>query len=103
MNSVHGKYREIRIMLYRHKTPLVEAMEINAQNEFDVELWADGKVTASPVLEPSESNPEGKYWIVDTPDGFQMCYPGNFVYRTIDGEFWAAEKDVFLDLFEPVE
>jgi hypothetical protein len=86
----------------RKETLLVEAMEINKEAEQDVIQWA-GKdiVYASPVLEPTEDNPEGSYWQVDTKtsEGVLTCVSGDFIFKNGNGKFYPCAKDIFKDIF----
>jgi len=94
------------VKYHRKETLLVEAMEINKDTERFVIEWA-GKdiVYASPVLEPTEDNPDGSYWQVDTKtsEGVLTCIPGDIIFKNSNGKFYPCAKDIFLDGFNVVE
>jgi hypothetical protein len=88
--------------LYRKKPVIIEAIQISEQTEFEIKNWSEGKVYASPVLEPSQSNPKGCYWQIDTLEGTMTAIPGDFIIKGVYGEFYPCKPDIFEKTYEIV-
>ena len=90
-------------MKYRKKPVVIEAMQITEKTEFSVTQWAGRKVYASPVLEPTERNPKGVYWQIDTLEGTMTAIPGDWIIKGVNGEFYPCKPDIFEKTYEAVE
>ena len=89
-------------MKYRKKPVVIEAFQINRLTEFDICKWAKGAVYASPVLEPTEENPQGVYWQIKTIDSIATAITGDWICRGIKGEFYPCKPDIFEATYEKV-
>lgn len=87
---------------YRKKPVVIEAYQISEQTEFEIKKWSEGKVYASPVLEPSENNPKGCYWQISTLEGIMTAIPGDFIIKGVQGEFYPCKPDIFEKTYELV-
>ena len=87
---------------YRKKPVVIEAMQINTTTERKVIDWAEGKVYASPVLEPGEDNPFGKYWQINTLEGIMTANPGDYIIKGVKGEFYPCKPDIFEMTYEKI-
>jgi hypothetical protein len=81
--------------IYRKKPVEIEAMQISEQTEFEIVKWSEGKVYTSPVLEPTENNPKGVYWQIQTLEGTMTASPGDYIIKGIKGEFYPCKPDIF--------
>ena len=81
--------------IYRKKPVEIEAMHISEQTEFEIVKWSAGKVYTSPVLEPTENNPKGVYWQIQTLEGTMTASPGDYIIKGIKGEFYPCKPDIF--------
>jgi len=81
--------------IYRKKPVEIEAMQISEQTEFEIVKWSEGKVYTSPVLEPTENNPKGVYWQIETLEGIMTALPGDYIIKGIKGEFYPCKPDIF--------
>ena len=87
---------------YRKKPVCIEAAEITVKTEQGVRNWSEGKVYPSPVLEPTEDNPSGVYWQIDTLEGVMTAISGDFIIKGINGEFYPRKPDIFEKTYELV-
>lgn len=90
------------IKKYRKLPVVIEASEINVKTEQAVRNWSEGKVYPSPVLEPTEDNPSGTYWQIDTLEGVMTAISGDFIIKGIKGEFYPCKADIFAKTYEVV-
>jgi len=91
-------------MIFRKKPVVIEAMEYKGDgNSFDIEAWSDGKIIASPVLEPSITNTTGNYLQIQTLEGCMIAEPGDWIIKGINGEFSPCKPDIFEMTYEKVE
>jgi hypothetical protein len=88
-------------MKYRKKPVVIEAIQITEQSEQEIKTWSGGKVYASPVLEPSERNPKGVYWQIDTLEGVMTALPNDWIIKGVSGEFYPCKPDIFEKTYEP--
>ena len=87
---------------YKKKPIVIEAIQINEQSENEIRIWSERKVYASPVLEPSEDNPKGVYWQIDTLEGTMTAIPNDWIIKGINGEFYPCKPDIFEKTYEQV-
>ena len=88
---------------YRKKPVVIEAMQINVSTEHKVIAWSEGKVYASPVLEPDDDNPSGEYWQIKTLEGIMTANPGDFIIKGIKGEYYPCKPDIFEATYDALE
>ena len=73
----------------------------------EAEQWWPGKhidgVVESPVLEPTDGNPEGVYGQIKTLEGIMTCVPGDWIITGIKGERYPCKPGIFLATYEPVK
>ena len=79
---------------YRKLPVVIEAAELTEKTEFDVRQWA--------VLEPTDQNPSGVYWQIDTLEGVMTAIPGDYIIKGINGEFYPCKADIFAKTYEVV-
>jgi hypothetical protein len=81
---------------FREKTRQVDAVQLAAENAYDVNWWIS--LNGGQASEGNHRYP----LIVATPDG-QMCAGlGDWIVRDQDGYFWVLSTQVFTLLYEPV-
>jgi len=86
---------------YRKKPVIVEAIQFTGEQSCAIiELWAGGRVFASPVLEPTKDNPSGLYLQVDTLEGISPAIVGDWIIKGIKGEFYPCKPDIFAMTYE---
>lgn len=95
----------LEIIKARKKPVVIEAVQYTVSNGHDIERWArseDGirNIVVSPVLEPSEDNPTGKYLQIHTLEGTMTAIPGMWIIKGVKGEFYACKHDVFEMTYE---
>lgn len=88
---------------YRKKPVVIEAFQISRETEHDIVRWSDRKVYASPVCEPTDDNPSGVYWQIDTLEGTMIAIAGDWIIKGVNGEFYPCKPDIFEKTYEPVE
>ena len=81
---------------------LVIAAALLIAGSANAQKWSEGKVYASPVLEPSENNPKGCYWQIDTLEGTMTATPGDYIIKGVQGEFYPCKPDIFEKTYEKV-
>lgn len=90
---------------YRKKPVVIEAIQISEQTESEIKKWSEGKVYASPVLEPSENNPKGCYWQINTLEGIMTAIPGDWIIKDpfdLKRGFYPCKPDIFEKTYEEV-
>jgi hypothetical protein len=87
---------------YRKKPVVIEAKQIKPGTEEDIKRWSNGKVYASPVLEPTENNPSGVYWQINTLEGVMTATIGDYIIKGVNGEFYPCKPDIFHKTYERV-
>lgn len=85
---------------YRKKPVEIEAIQISEKTEYIIKKWSDGKVYPSPVLEPTEYNPKGVCWQIDTLEGIMTAIPGDWIIKGIKGEFYPCKNEIFIQSYE---
>ena len=90
-------------MKYRKKPIEIEAFQISEQTESEIIKWSQGKVYASPILEPTDNNPKGVYWQIDTLEGIMTAITGDYIIKGVKGEFYPCKADIFELTYEIVE
>lgn len=88
---------------YRKKPVIIEACQITTKTELEIKNWSDGKVYSSPVLEPSDDNPSGIYWQIDTLEGVMTAISGDYIIKGVKGEFYPCKPDIFKATYEPIK
>jgi hypothetical protein len=88
---------------FRKKPIVIEAMEYTGNNGHDICQWSNDVVVESPVLEPTEDNPTGRYLQIKTLEGIMTAIVGDSVIRGIRGEFYPCKDEIFTMTYEPVE
>lgn len=88
---------------YRKKPVIIEAVQYDGKNDWELSQWSKGVVYSSPVLEPTENNPTGSYLQIKTLEGVMTAIVGDFVIKGINGEFYPCKEDIFWKTYEKVE
>ncbi len=76
-------------------------MQITEKTEREIIKWSFGQVYASPVLEPSDSNPRGCYWQIKTLEGVMTASPMDWIIKGVNGEFYPCKPEIFEKTYEP--
>ena len=79
----------------KYQSRPVEAVQYTGQNAETIASWTQGKVVASPVLEPTDSNPSGEYLQVNSRDGWTTAIPTDWIIRGHHGEVRTCRAGVF--------
>ena len=87
-------------MRFRKKPVVVEALQFNGNNGWELEGWSSGKVYGSPVLEPTKANPTGSYLQIATLEGTMTAIVGDWIIRGVKGEFYPCKPDKFEQTYE---
>ena len=82
---------------------VIEAAEITEKTDLEIRQWSGNKVYPSPVLEPTEQNPSGVYWQIDTLEGVMTAIPGDYIIKGVNGEFYPCKADIFAKTYEVVK
>jgi hypothetical protein len=82
-------------MKYYRENIFIEAIQISETTEFEIKKWSNGRVYASPVLEPSEDNHKGCYWQIETTNGIYTAIPGDFIIKNVNGELSVCKPTIF--------
>jgi hypothetical protein len=88
------------ILRYRKKSIEIEAIRFDGYNGWLIEKWSSGKVIASPILEPTDSNPFGSYLQIKTLEGTMIAIVGDYVIKGIAEEFYPCKSDIFEKTYE---
>lgn len=86
--------------LFRKKLVVIEARQLNEQTYQDINNWSNGAVYSSPIVEPSEDNPSGVYWQVNTKKGVMVASLNDFIIKGVEGEFYACDPNIFAKTYE---
>ena len=90
-------------MKYRKKPIVVEAIQYDGTNGYTIQTWSEQNVLESPVLEPTNRNPSGKYLQVKTPEGMMTAIYADWIIKGVKGEYYPCKPDVFELTYEDVE
>lgn len=87
-------------MKYRKKPVVIEAMQFNGDNAFEIMDWAHNGM-------PPEANsiilPCFRSLSIRTLEGTMVAAVDDFVIRGIKGEFYPCKPDIFVATYEKVE
>lgn len=89
-------------MKFMKKPRIIEAIQYDGTNDQEIERWSGGKVYASPVLEPTPTNPRGNYLQIKTLEGMMTAIYADWIIKGIKGEFYPCKPDIFAETYEPV-
>lgn len=92
-----NKRKYIRII---DKSVIVEAVQFNGSNGWEIERWTKGTVFESPILNPSIRNLIGEYLQIKTIEGYNTAIVGDLVVRGEDGKFYLCNCEMFFKIFE---
>lgn len=90
---------------YKLKNPdIVEAIQYSAKTEFEIEHWSNREFVPSPVAEPDENNPSGRYlqYFGSIMGEVQVAIPGDYCVKFLDGEFMIVTKEEFEESYEEI-
>jgi hypothetical protein len=84
---------------YRKKPVVVEAMQLDMDNRYEVAAWCGGQV--------KEAAPSGTIYApgllsIDTLEGRMWAAGGDYVIRGVQGEFYPCKPDIFEATYEGV-
>ena len=93
-------------MKFKTKPIYIEAIQYNGDNGLEIRLWSGGLVYGSPVLEPTENNPTGRYLQIPftgTTSSIDTVIVGDWIVKNQHGFFISCEPDIFEKTYEKVE
>lgn len=79
-------------MKYRKKPAVVEAIQFDGDNFYEVEQFAKGK-TFYDILER---------FYISTLEGEMLVSEGDYVIKGVEGEFYPCKPDIFHKTYEEV-
>lgn len=80
-------------MKYRKKPVVVEAIQFDGDNFYEVEQFAKGKT----FYEISER------LFISTLEGEMLVSEGDYIIKGVEGEFYPCKPDIFHKTYEEVE
>lgn len=83
---------------YRKKPIVIEAVQYDGDNEFDIKDWAQGVITSPFTYGKNPPNLE-----IKTLEGVMQANVGDWIIKGVKGEFYPCKPDVFAATYEPVE
>jgi len=89
-------------MKFRKKPVIIEAMQYTGNNGNDLEKWSRLIVLEGPILEPTKDNPSGCYIQIRTPAGIRIGIVGDWIIKSIKGEFYPCKPDIFEQTYEKI-
>jgi len=89
-------------MKFRKKPVVIDAIQYTGANEWELEHWAGPSLVPSPVLEPTEANPTGRYLQIHTLEGTHTAIVGDWIIKGVKGEFYPCKPDIFAATYEAV-
>lgn len=89
-------------MKYRKKPVVIEAIQYTEKTEFEIVQWSEGVVIPSPVLEPTEDNPTGRYLQIVTLEGIMTANINDYIIKGVKGEFYPCKPDIFELTYEKI-
>ena len=90
-------------MKFRKKPVIIEAIQYNGNNGYQLGEWSHGIIIQSPICEPSEDNPSGEYVQIKTLEGVMIGNVNDWIIKGVNGEFYPCKPDIFEKTYEPVE
>jgi hypothetical protein len=90
-------------MVYRKKPVVIEAYKYTGSNGSMLRKWSNERVVESPVLEPTDYNPNGEYLQIHTLEGVMTAVVGDFIIKGVRGEYYPCKPDIFETTYEKVE
>lgn len=88
---------------FRKKPVVIEAIQYNGKNDFEINQWTNGVSITSPVLEPTDDDPIGAYLQIKTLEGIMIAAIGDWIIKGVNGEFYPCKPDIFEKTYEAVE
>ena len=83
---------------YRKKPIVIEAVQYDGDNEFDIKDWAQGAITSPFTYGKNPPKLE-----IKTLEGVMTANIGDWIIKGVAGEFYPCKPDVFAATYEPVE
>lgn len=86
---------------YRKKPKVVEAIQYDDSNYFEIYSWVDGNggLAHSAYMMPPDNY---TIFFLKTPEGDVTVRPGDWVIRGTAGEFYPCKPDIFADVYDEV-
>lgn len=96
-----GRNTMFRIKKYRKKPVVIEALQWDGQNQWEIEKWAHEGM-------PPEMNsiilPDlGECLKIRTLEGYMTAQKGDWIIKGVKGEFYPCKPDIFDATYEPVD
>lgn len=83
---------------YRKKPIVIEAVQYDGDNEFDIKDWAQGVITSPFTYGKNPPNLE-----IKTLEGTMIANVGDWIIKGVKGEFYPCKPDIFEATYEPLE
>lgn len=87
---------------FRKKPVVVEAIQYTGHNDEKLRQWSFGKVLGSPVCEPTDNNPTGRYVQVKTLEGTMIGIVGDWIIKGVSEEFYPCKNDIFIQTYDAI-
>ena len=81
-------------MKFRKRPVIIEALQFDGANGWDICDWAPGMVVYAPQPEP--------HLLIQTLEGSMTGNPGDWIIRGVAGEYYPCKPDIFEHTYEPV-
>lgn len=92
---------------YRKKPIVVEAIQWNGNNEFELERFAGNNISLELVREPQITKqgfiPKWVDITIKTLEGEMRADIGDYIIKGVNGEFYPCKPDIFEKTYEKVE
>lgn len=88
---------------YRKKPVVIEAIQYTGKNTLQIEQWSKYVAFSSPVLEPSDNDPDGAYMQIKTLEGVMVANKNDYIIKGVNGEFYPCKPDIFDKTYELVD
>ena len=90
-----------RVPKYRKKPVVIEALQWDGQNQWEIEKWAHEGM-------PPEMNSIilldlGECLKIRTLEGYMTAQKGDWIIKGVKGEFYPCKPDIFEATYEPVD
>lgn len=90
---------------YRKKPVVIEAIQWNGKNNYEVEVFTGDKTSLSvnSIYRPQGHLPEDYNLYINTLEGTMEVNIGDYIIKGVKGEFYPCKEDIFLETYEKVE
>lgn len=86
-------------MRFRKKPVVIEAVQFNEQFWGDLDKW----LTDSDAKHMFVVSPDRMSLHIETLEGTMVAYPGDWIIKGVQGEFYPCKPDIFEQTYEVVD